>query len=134
MMPPMMTVPPSCTTRVVSASRVENDGELVFPNACWATALTSCRTWRFTRPFEFTCGSTVRILPTSRYCTVFAVVGATALVCRKVEVEVRIGTDSPTRMCASRLSAAMMCGADSIFTRVTLLQRVEEDVEVVRIA
>ena len=95
-MPPMMTVAAVLHHQGgLGLARGERRRVGVAERPRWATALTSWRICRFTRPFEFTCGSTVRILPMSRYCTVFAVVGATALVCRKVEVEVRIGTDSP---------------------------------------
>src|SRR5207247_10917144 len=97
------------------ASRVLNEGELVFPNEFAPTSLTSCRICMFTRPFELTCGRMVRMFPVSRYWTELTTL-ETAIV--DVWVEVTIGIDWPTRMCASRLSAAMMCGAESIFTLV----------------
>ena len=134
MMPPMMTVPPSCTTMVVSASRVENDGELVLPND-WrldgAHLLSDLEVHQALRVHLRQHGEDLADVAVLH---VFAVVGATALVCRTVEVEVRIGIDSPDQ--DVRLAVV---GGDDVRRGQHLyagdvVERVEEDGEVLRVA
>jgi len=66
--PPITKVSPSCTTAVVSASCVLNAGKVLAPiGTSSPRALTSALSCKFTKPFEFTCGMIVRILPVLRY-------------------------------------------------------------------
>src|SRR5438876_10391624 len=109
MIPPMMTLSPSCTTTVVSASLVENDGEFVAPKLGRRTALTSCRICMLTSPSALTCGRMVRIFPVSRYWTEL-MVAVLPLVTTFDAVEVRSGFESAARMGGWGLSGVLLGG------------------------
>src|ERR1700730_3635978 len=121
MRPPNTRVWLFSSTTDVSASRLVKRGELIGGGSFSPTSLTSCLTSRATVPCSPIRGITVRMIPASRYSTVWVMEvnvkppAATGTCC-----EVTIGTEVETLITAFLFSVVMMDGFDSTLTRFSV--------------
>jgi hypothetical protein len=121
MRPPSTRVWLFSKTTEVSASRLVKRGELIGGGSFSPTSLTSCLTSRATVPCSPMRGVTLRMMPASRYSTVWVIaLPVMPPVATGTCWEVTIGTDVDTLITALRFSAVMIDGFDSTFTRFSL--------------
>ncbi len=121
MRPPSTRVWLFSSTTEVSASRLVKRGELMGGGSFSPTSLTSCLTSRATVPCSPMRGVTVRMMPASRYSTVWVMeLPVKPPAATGTCWDVTIGTDVDTLMTALRFSAVMIEGLDSTFTRFSL--------------
>src|SRR5882724_10468468 len=121
MRPPSTRVWLLSRTTEVSASRLVKRGELIGGGSFSPTSLTSCLTSRATVPCSPMRGVTVRMMPASRYSTVWVIaLPVMPPVATGTCWEVTIGTEVDTLITAVRFSAVMIDGFDRTLTRFSL--------------